>query len=664
MAVAVDELTRILYVGMTTGVAAVSPSTGAVLTNSSVLPGGNSPVMVDSEDGLLWVGNGARGLMALHLSNLSTDFTVGIPVGPVLQQGTMTLDPTMNELFVVNETSHAVEVVNATNGQIISPAISAGAGAAAIAFDAADDYVYVAGANLTVIDPSTRLMVGSSIALSPHAIATGVVYDPSRSYLYVTTALGLPDSNGTVTVVDGSSLSASHGSQVIMPVGELPTDPTPILMAGSSGRSASVVWVADLESGTLSVITSPPSITSFLVSPGAVDVGQTSAVLLDYVGGSGAETISYLGLPPGCSSVNATSLNCTPAGPGNFTITATVMDTFGFSANSTVVLSVAPGLSVRTTFTPGPTPILDVDTNLTVVADATGGTPIYSYVWSFGDGSEAIGPNATHVYGSPGAFLLTLSVTDSVHATVSDSTVVQVNLPPTATFTASPTNATDVNIPLMFDAAISGGTAPGTAGWTFGDGTVASGLNASHEWGRSGNYLVTFHYLDAVGDYANQTRNVDILPALAAKFSAGVPGSTNPPVPGTSVKFVANVSGGLSPYNVTWSFGDGSLSFGTSVTHAFALAGSFSIRVSLVDAAGATVTATLPVTVAPSGSSAAQNSGPNDTFNLGIFLGFLGGAALATVIFFAAARTRKRRPPPPNPYVPPAVVATPGWKED
>jgi hypothetical protein len=153
--------------------------------------------------------------------------------------------------------------------------------------------------------------------------------------------------------------------------------------------------------------------------------------------------------------------------------------------------------------------------------------------------------------------------------------------------------------------------------------------------------------------------------ALAATFSAGQAKSSAPPDVGTSVPFTAIITGGVSPFNVTWSFGDGSLAYGSSVSHVYGRSGSFSINVSVVDFAGARVTDSLPLkVVASSGTSTSSSGNSSDDLALGIFFGLLIGATLALVVLYVAGRARRRPPAAPSPYVPPAAAGDSIWKED
>jgi YVTN family beta-propeller protein len=659
LSLALDQATHVLYVGLSEGIDAVNPSTGAVLASNSALVDGNSPIVIDLADSLLWVANGASGLEALSLSTLNHRFTVGIPAGFVSQE-TMALDTKTGELFVINSTSGDVEAVNASTGHVDTAAIAAGADPKAIAYDSTDDSIYVAGADLTIIDPSTRVQVGAAIPLPSHAITTGIAFDPSRSDLYITTDLAGPVFAGSVTVVDGSTRSASYGSQVSIPVGEFATAPTPVFLSGGSSPAATVVWVPNLQSGTLSEIASPPQITYLAANPSTVDVGQTASILLSYTGGAAPDSIKYYGLPTGCLTANTTSLVCSPVAPGMYVISANVTDSLGEYANTTTTLNVSGGLSLDLVLTPGPSPVLDLGENLTGVATASGGTPTYAYTWSLGDGAYAPGPDVIHQYGTPGTYLLSVSVTDSVRDTVTESRLVVVNLPPTAAITVSPTNATDVGAALRFSATVTGGTGTGVGTWNF-TGSQAQVVapvdgiySVSHSWSESGTDTAVFSYVDANNVSVQRSVSVMIEPSLTATFSENNSVRDSSPVVGSSIDFAAVVHGGLEPYNVTWSFDDGSYGYGDSTTHTFATAGTYAVEAVLTDAAGSRLNATLPVVVgaAPT-TTVTTGSNSTPSFGVSLFVGLLAGGAVAAVGMYAIGRSKRRNPPPPHPYVPP-----------
>lgn len=653
--VAVDPISNLLYVGTMGAVDALDAQTGSLAASNTGLSGINDPLLIDAGDSELWVANNQTSLVALDIGNLTTRFAVTVPVRGT-GEDTMALDPSLHELFVINATSGALDVIDTVTGEILSSGVPAGPAPSALAYDSADGLLYVLGSNLTAIDPVTRQIVASDLPLPAHSFSLSIAFDASRSFLYITTSGPAPAYPSTVTVLDGSSLTASSVSMVTIPVGQLASDVVPAMLSGSSTSSYAPIWVTNYAAETVSLITSPPAITYFRASPDRVDAGQSAQFLLGTSGGSGAVMVSYSGLPPGCSSANTATLNCTALAAGNYTVSATVTDSYGLAASATTALVVGIGPTARIGFGPGSGPIVDVGTNLSMLANVTGGTSPYNETWYFGDNSVAYGPTVVHRYLAPGFYLVNLTVKDASQVVVATSAGVQVNPPPACAIAVSPSNRTDLGVPISLRATVAGGTSPGTSTWAFGDGSNATGLAVSHAWVRAGTYTVDFRYVDAVGSVATAVLGITVGATLNAVFSIRTPASGTSFDAGQALDFVATVTGGVAPYNVSWSFGDGSFGGGLFTTHSYGNAGSYSISVVLTDAGGGRVNATLPLSVGGVGTGTASPDAQ-------LFLGILIGGAIAAIILFVTGRPRRGPPPPPSPYVPPAGIAEPEWKE-
>jgi PKD repeat protein len=154
--------------------------------------------------------------------------------------------------------------------------------------------------------------------------------------------------------------------------------------------------------------------------------------------------------------------------------------------------------------------------------------------------------------------------------------------------------------PVGFSGVAGGGYPPYSYSWSFGDGGTGVGANVSHTYAAAGNETVTLSVLDVSGATASATRAVVVQavmppPTLYANF-AFAPAS---PYPGTPITFASAVSGGSSPYNYTWAFGDGSTGFGASVVHSFTTAGSFNVSLTVRDSVGAIGPASATVVVKP-----------------------------------------------------------------
>lgn len=85
-----------------------------------------------------------------------------------------------------------------------------------------------------------------------------------------------------------------------------------------------------------------PSISSFVTSAGSILEGSQATLSVATANGKAPLTYEYSGLPPGCNSVNATTLSCTPSSTGKFTIVVDVTDANGFRTQAQTTLTVSP----------------------------------------------------------------------------------------------------------------------------------------------------------------------------------------------------------------------------------------------------------------------------------------------------------------------------------
>ena len=655
-----DPATGIVYVGYDGGVLAFVASSGAIVAGDASLPGNNSQMVVDPESDLLWLVNNVSGLIALRLPSLTPDSVVGLDSGKLNLEG-VTLDPLTNELFVVDLENDTIVVLNGTTGSEIGPAIGGIPDALSVAFDPADNAVYVLGSSVWILDPTTHAIEGGPIEYAPHAIAWSIVYDPSRQDLYIPSNSSQDPWTGNVSVLDGSSIAASEAGYAAIPVGQLPIEVEPVPVSGASAPGSAEIWVSNFISGTVSVIASPPSIASFAATPDPVDVGATSQFGLAFTGGAVSTQIQYTGLPPGCASADTDALNCTPDAAGNYTVSVQVSDGLGFSTNASTILRVSSGLGGGVSFPAAVDGQIDWPTALTASASAIGGDGPYNYTWSFGDGTTGWGTDVAHNYAAPGDYTVSVVARDSAGGAAVNVSAIEVNPAPAVTVLASPGNATDVGVPISLSADIFGGSPPGAGTWSFGDGTNGTGFSVTHTYARTGVYFASFAYRDSFGDNASNFVRLVVAPALSASISVN-PGASV--VSGTVLWFNTTVSGGTAPYTIVWGFDDGSYAYGSSATHSFANAGTYTVTLFVEDGAGASWNSTYRVTVAPFGS-ASELGGP---FDSGLLLGVLVGAAVAAIVLFAA--TRSRGPPGapiapsrPSPPAAPLPEPDPAWRE-
>ncbi|HSM57591.1 MAG TPA: PKD domain-containing protein [Candidatus Sulfomarinibacteraceae bacterium] len=133
--------------------------------------------------------------------------------------------------------------------------------------------------------------------------------------------------------------------------------------------------------------------------------------------------------------------------------------------------------------------------------------------WDFGDGATASGSfNPTHTYADDGDYLVTLTVTDDVGLSASDSLIVTVlNVAPTVD--AGPDQTVDGGVPVHFEGSF---TDPGVLDthsieWDFGDGSGAAGtLTPVHVYDDAGVYTVTLTVTDDDGGVGSDTLVVTV----------------------------------------------------------------------------------------------------------------------------------------------------------
>lgn len=224
-----------------------------------------------------------------------------------------------------------------------------------------------------------------------------------------------------------------------------------------------------------------------------------------------------------------------------------------------------------------------------------------STTWDFGDGSSAFSRGApgpmSHTYTAPGTYQVTLTLVD-VYGNLSTTSQPVTILPaPRAAFTSSSGNP-QVNTPVSFDGSASSEPAPGkisSYSWNFGDGSSGSGQTVFHTYASPGVYTVSLTVSDGTNnDTVSQLLIVHGLPSAAF----AVP--TVNRAAGSPISFDGSPSsepnGSISTYS--WNFGDGSPAVGgAKPSHAYARAGTYTVRLTVADPFGNTATSAQTVTV-------------------------------------------------------------------
>lgn len=221
---------------------------------------------------------------------------------------------------------------------------------------------------------------------------------------------------------------------------------------------------------------------------------------------------------------------------------------------------------------------------------------IAAYDWDFGDNSAGSGVTVTHAFAA-GTYTVMLTVTDDSGATASTSVSIDiaaaVNEPPVAVISGPNTGAEGVAV--SFDGSGSSDN-DGTItayDWDFGDNTAGSGVSVSHSY-TAGTYMVTLTVTDDAGATASDSREIVISAPNQPQPPVADAGGPYAAMVGEAVQFDGTAStdpdGSIQTYE--WSFGDGNTGTGVGPVHAYTMAGTYTVTLTVTDDQGMTGSAT------------------------------------------------------------------------
>jgi PKD repeat protein len=260
--------------------------------------------------------------------------------------------------------------------------------------------------------------------------------------------------------------------------------------------------------------------------------------------------------------------------PDKYSVTLTVADSCGHSVTEALSINAYDAMTATATATPacGTVPL-----NACFTSQVAGGVPPYTYSWNFGDGGAlSTDTSPCHDFLTAGTYDVTVTATDSIGNHITSAPVqVEVVLPFNLIVMAS-ASAIKGMVPMdvSFTSSVSGGAAPYTYDWDFGDGTPhVPAANPEHVYTQTGTFTVTLTVTSAdvcgkVYTASDSHLTITVLdgptinitsPTPNAHFGASVPFTSYvfDDVPVVRVDYFVNgnfvgSSGSASPYTFVW----------------------------------------------------------------------------------------------------------------
>lgn len=202
---------------------------------------------------------------------------------------------------------------------------------------------------------------------------------------------------------------------------------------------------------------------------------------------------------------------------------------------------------------------------------------ISQYLWLFGDGGNSTQQNPSHMYQDTGYFTVTLIVGNyGCFDTLVMPNYIHVN-PPIARFDVVK-DCDSAFLRRFNDLSIGADSWE----WNFGDGNTSTQQHPVHTYASVGNFTVTLVVRNSQTGCMHSTTQPVVIANEQAMFTTSVTELCKR----SAVQFTAqlNNAGGIISYN--WSYGDGAVGIGSTVSHTYNQAGNFTVRLIITDAAG------------------------------------------------------------------------------
>jgi len=499
------------------------------------------------------------------------------------------------------------------------------------------------GSTMTLTTTSTALPVNGTTRIIAQIIEPAGTPPQSGTHVSFTTTLGaiLPsetetDINGqaiaifnaggasgtaTITAISGGVSVGSAGALKILigtaAVGRVIVNASPQTVPALGGSSTISASVLDVNGNPL--VATP---VSFSTSAGTL---STTLATTDQ-GGNAQAVLTTFTTATVTASVGATAVTppatTPPAGGGTTPTTPTTPAAAG-QASGSVTVGVAGAPTLLIAFATGTTTAsagLPASFTFTVTAATANPSPIRDVTVDWGDrspiqhlGAITGATTISHVFTSPGTYIVTGTVTDTFGTTTPASISVTVNPRPqpavsVTVTTTNPTAGTDVAFTASVAASTAAtGTVIQNVTIDFGDGTrtelgaaTGTAIALHHVYQAGGTYTVTLTAVDSNGGVGTGVTTVFVqtaTPLTVSLSAAGTPSGTN-----TIETFTATVLGlgNAVVVNYHWVFGGtngtADTSSNTQTRSYVAGSGPFTVSVTITTSDGRQATGSTVIT--------------------------------------------------------------------
>ena len=338
-------------------------------------------------------------------------------------------------------------------------------------------------------------------------------------------------------------------------------------------------------------VNSAPTVTA-TSNVSSADIGSPIEFSSSPSGGTGPYTYSWV--LNGNVVSTSQSFSNSFSSSGSYTLTLTVTDSVGDTTSSTVSVNINPNPSVTITSNQNPA---DAGDTVLFSSSVSGGTGTDTYVWYINGLEQSTSNGFSYTFSNSGSYYVNVTVTDSDGHKASYSLKEIVNPDPSVNINSS-YNPVDVNQYVLFTANISGGTGPFSYNWSI-NGQRYTTSTVNYTFISSGTYAIQLTVTDKNGKVASSTLNEVVYPLPTVSISA----AASPAEQDVNDTFFASVSGGVGPYNFSWTVNSIVISGGQKLVTHFNQTGTYTVNVTITDKFGNIAESSYSISVVPRPSS-------------------------------------------------------------